>query len=190
MILGGDLRKGSKIIHKGQPYIVVDFQLVKPGKGGTYMRTKMKNLISGLMHEETFRADERLETPNLETKTVMFAYKDDNIYHFIDQDNFEDISLDEDQITEVKDYLKDQTNYNVLYFNDRAITVTPPLFMELKVIETVPGVKGDTAQGGATKPATLESGLVIQVPLFVDEGNVIKIDTRTGGYVERIDKKK
>jgi elongation factor P len=190
VVLAGDLRKGTKILHKGDPYSVVEYQHVKPGKGGAYMRTKMKNLITGNVQEETFRAEEKLETPSLEYKEMLYVYEQDGLYQFLDQENYEQIAFSKDQVEEVLDYLKEQTVYNVLYFNDKAIAVNPPLFMALKVVETPPGVKGDTAQGGGTKPATLETGLVLQVPLFVNEGNILKVDTREGKYIERIDTKK
>ena len=190
MVLAGDLRKGTKILHKGAPYVVIEYQHVKPGKGGAFMRTKMKNMLTGLVHEETFRSEEKLETPNLAYRDMVFLYEDGDLYNFMDQDNYEQIALSKEQVEEVRDYLKEQIAYNILYFNDDPIAVTPPLHMELKVVETPPGVRGDTAQGGATKPATLETGLVIQVPLFIDEGAVIRVDTRDNRYIERVDKKK
>ncbi len=190
MVLAGDFKKGTKILYKGVPYTVVDYQHVKPGKGGAFMRTKMKNLLTGLVHEETFRAEEKLETPNLEYHDMSFLYQEDGLYHFMDQESYEQVTLNRKQLEEVLDYIKEQTIYNVLYFDGRPIAVNPPLHMELKVIETPPGVRGDTAQGAGTKPATLETGLVLQVPLFVDEGDIIRIDTRDNRYIERIDKKK
>lgn len=190
MVLAGDLRRGTKILFKGDPYTVVEFQHVKPGKGGAYMRTKMKNMITGLVHEETFRSEEKLETPDLQYHDMLYLYEQGGLYEFLDQDSYEQVAFDKNQISEVVDFLKEQTVYNVLYFNDKPITVAAPLFMELEVTETPPGVKGDTAQGGATKPATLETGLVLQVPLFLNEGDIIKVDTRESKYVERVDKKK
>jgi elongation factor P len=190
VILAGDLRKGSKILYKGEPYTVIDYQHVKPGKGGAYMRTKMKNLITGLVHEETFRSEEKLEIPDLENRQALYIYKQDGIYEFIDQENFEQISLSKDQIEDVINFLKEQTIYNILYFKDKPIAINPPLFMDLEVIETLPGVKGDTAQGAGYKPATLETGLVLQVPLFINQGDIIKVDTRDSKYIERIDKKR
>lgn len=188
MISTSDFRKGSKILFRNEPYVVVDFQWVKPGKGGAYIRTKMRNMITGLVHEETFRSGEKLEVPDLEYRDMQYLYHDDGHYHFLDQGNYEQVSLDKDQIEEIESFLKEQETYNVLYFSGQPIAVTPPLFMNLKVIETQPGVRGDTAQGGATKPATLETGLVVQVPLFVNEGEVIKVDTRDSNYIERIKK--
>lgn len=168
--------------------MVMDYQWVKPGKGGAFIRTKMKNMITGLVHEETFRSGEKLETPDLMYRSMQYLYAEDETYHFLDQESYEQVSLSKDQLEEVHDYLKEQEIYTVLYFGEKPIAVTPPLFMELKVAETQPGVRGDTAQGGATKPATLESGLVLQVPLFVQEGDILKVDTRDGKYIERIKK--
>jgi len=190
VVAAGDLRKGTKILYKGEPYTVVEFQHVKPGKGGAYMRTKMKNLITGNMQEETFRSEEKLESPDLQYKEMLYVYEQDGLYEFLDQESFEQIAFNKDQVSEVLDYLKEQTVYNVLYFNDKPIAVNPPLFLELEVKETPPGVKGDTAQGAGTKPATLETGLVLQVPLFINEGTIIKVDTREGKYIERVDTKK
>ena len=190
MILAGDLRKGSKLLFRNEPYIVLDFHLVKPGKGGTYARTKMKNLITGLTHEETFNSGEKLESPDLEYREVMYVYKDGDMYQFIDQESYEELSFSKKQLHEVADFLKEQQIYSVLNFNGKPIGVTAPNFMELKVIETVPGVRGDTAQGAANKPAKLETGITIQVPLFVVEGDILKVDTRDSSYIERIDKKK
>jgi elongation factor P len=181
-----DFRKGAKILYKGEPYMVIEYHHVKPGKGGAFVRTKMKNMITGLVHEETFRSGEKFPEPDLEYRTMQYLYAD-NLYHFMDQESFEQISLNKEQINDVLPYLKDQVIYTILYFEGSPIAVTPPLFMELEVKETPPGVKGDTAQGGS-KPATLETGLVLQVPLFVNEGDVIKVDTRDGQYIERIQK--
>lgn len=181
-----DFRKGLKILFRDEPYMILEYQLVKPGKGGTFLRTKMKNMITGLIREETFRSTEKFPEPNISYKEVAYLYKDNDLYHFMDQENYEEIVMNRDHLDEVLEYLKEQAIYNVLYFNNNPISVTPPMFMELKVIETTPGVKGDTAQGAGSKPATLETGLVIQIPLFVNEGDIIKVDTRQNEYVERI----
>lgn len=191
MILAGDFKKGTKILFRDEPYNVLDYQHVKPGKGGAFIRTKMKNLITGLVREETFRSDEKLPTPNLEYKDMTYLYEEDGMYQFMDQATYEQIPLSKDQIGDVLDYLKEQATYIMLYFNEKPIAVTPPMHLDLKVIETVPGIRGDTAQGAANKPATLETGLVLQVPLFVNEGDTLRIDTREGKYIERVvDKKK
>lgn len=188
MVSASDFRKGTKVLYRDEPYVVLDYQHVKPGKGGAYIRCKLKNLVSGLIIEETFRVDEKFEIPDLVKKDVQYLYADNSFYHFMDQDSFEEIILNKDQITDILDYLKEQFVYTVLYFDDRPIAVTPPLFMELEVIDTPPGVRGDTAQGAGTKPAKLETGFVAQVPLFVQEGEQVKIDTRTGEYIERVKK--
>lgn len=186
MILASDLRKGTKFLYKGEPHIVIDFQHVKPGKGGAFMKTKMKNLISGSTYEETFRSEEKFQIPDLQYRQMQFLYTDGEDYNFMDQDSYDQLPFTKDQVETVVDYLKEQEVYDVLYFQEKPIAVNPPMFMNLKVVETVPGVKGNTAQGGATKPATMETGLVLQVPLFVNEGEVIKVDTRDGVYIERI----
>lgn len=189
MILVSDIKKGSKILHKGQPYLVLEYQHVKPGKGGAFLRTKMKNMITGLTHEETFRSEEKLQTPDLEYREMQYLYNEGPLYNFMDQESFEQVSFNKKQLEDVLPVLKEQIIYDVLYFDGNPITVTAPLFMELAIKETVPGVRGDTAQGSATKPATTETGLTLQVPLFVNEGDVIKVDTRTLEYIERLTKR-
>lgn len=188
MIATSDFKKGCKILFRDEPYMVTDYHHVKPGKGGAFVRTKMKNMITGLMREELFRSGEKFDDPELQYKEMTYLYKDGDVYSFMDQESFDQVTLTEKQLEEVIDYLKEQIIYTVLYFGERPIGVTPPLFMELEVTETVPGVKGDTAQGGGTKSAKLESGLVLQVPLFVNEGDILRIDTRDGKYIERMNK--
>jgi len=188
VISASDFRKGTKVLYRDEPYVILDYQHVKPGKGGAYVRSKLKNLITGSVFEETFRVDEKFDVPDLVNREMQYLYADNSFYHFMDQESFEEVILNKDQITDILDYLKEQEIYTVLYFNDRPIAVTPPLFMELEVKETPPGVRGDTAQGSGSKPATLETGLVVQVPLFVAEGDKLKIDTRTGEYIERVKK--
>jgi len=185
MIATSDFRKGStKILWNNEPWIVMDYQLVKPGKGGTYLRTKLKNLITGRVLEETFRSAEKFDEPDLEYKTMQYLYKDEH-YNFMDQESYDQVAFNEDQVEIVKKYLKDGIIYNILQFKGKPILVEPPTFMELEVVETVPGVKGDTAQGGS-KPAKLETGLVVQVPLFINEGHKVKIDTRENKYIEKV----
>jgi len=186
VVATSDFKKGTKILFRDEPYMVLEFTHVKPGKGGAFVRTKMKNMITGLVREETFRSGEKFQSPDLEYKELQYLYPEDELYNFMDQESFEQVALGKDQINDVLDYLKEQIIYTILYFQGRPIAVTPPMFMELEVKETMPGVKGDTAQGGATKPATLETGLVVQIPLFVNEGDVVKIDTRDGSYMERV----
>ncbi|MCK5633287.1 elongation factor P [bacterium] len=186
MIATSDFKKGVKILFKNEPYMVLEYTHVKPGKGGAYVKTKMKNMITGLIREETFRSGEKFESPDLEYKDLQYLYPEDDLYNFMDQNSYDQVILGKDQISSVFDYLKEQVVYTLLYFQGRPIAVTPPMFMELEVKETLPGVRGDTAQGGATKPATLETGLVIQIPLFVNEGDFVKVDTRDGSYMERV----
>jgi elongation factor P len=188
VIATSDFKKGTKILFRDEPYMVLDYQHVKPGKGGAFVKTKMKNMITGLVREETFRSGEKFPKPDMQYRDMQYLYEDDGLYNFMDQDSYEQVALNKDQLSEVLYYLKEQTIYTMLYFNGKPIGVTPPIFMELKVIETQPGVRGDTAQGGATKPATLETGLVVQVPLFVNDDDIIKVDTRDGKYIERIKK--
>ncbi|HJM69092.1 MAG TPA: elongation factor P [Candidatus Babeliales bacterium] len=185
MITASDLRKGTKFIYKDEPHMVIGFQHVKPGKGGAFVKTKMKNMISGAIYEETFRTEEKFHQPDMQYQDVQFLYSDPEGYHFMDQESYEQIALTEDQLKDVKDFLKEEIIYKILAFEGKPIAVTPPLFMDLEVTETVPGIRGDTAQGRATKPATLETGLVLQVPLFVNEGDRVKVDTRDSKYLER-----
>ncbi|MDR3550655.1 MAG: elongation factor P [Candidatus Babeliales bacterium] len=188
MIATSDFRKGAKILYKEQPYSIIDYQHVKPGKGGAFVRTRMKNMITGLVHEDTFRSGEKFDAPNLEYRDMVYLYQEDGIYQFMDQDNYEQVGFNKDQLDQALDYLKEQEVYKIINFEDKPIAVTPPLFMVLTVTETPPGCKGDTAQGAGTKPATLETGLVVQVPLFVHEGDKVKVDTRDGNYIERVQK--
>jgi elongation factor P len=188
VISTSDFRKGCKILFRDAPYMVLEYHHVKPGKGGAFVRTRMKNLLTGLVHEELFRSGEKFQDPNLEYKQMQYLYEEGGQYNFMDQESYEQIILDKLQLEEVLDFLKEQTIYTVLYFSEKPIAVTPPLFMELEVKETPPGVRGDTAQGAGYKPATLETGLVIQVPLFINEGDLLKIDTRTSTYLERVKK--
>ena len=188
MIATNDFKKGIKILYNNAPYMVLDYHHVKPGKGGAFVKTKMRNMITGLIWEDTFRSGEKFEQPDLEYHEMQYLYSDGDLYHFMDQETYDQVTFNKDQITEVLDFLKEQSVYTVLNFEGKPIAVTPPMFMELMVKETMPGVRGDTAQGGATKPATLESGFVIQVPLFVNEGDYVRIDTRDGNYMERVKK--
>ena len=186
VIATSDFKKGTKILYNNAPYMVLDYQHVKPGKGGAFVRTKMKNMITGLVHEETFRSGEKFPSPDLEYREMQYLYEDDGLYNFMDQESFEQVALNKSQLEEVLNYLKEQTVYTILYFEGKPIAVTPPMFMELEVTETPPGVKGDTAQGGGSKPATLETGMVLQVPLFVQEGDLVRVDTRKDEYIERV----
>lgn len=189
MISASEFRKNTKFLYNGHPHVVVDFQHVKPGKGGAFVRTKMKDMITGSTYEETFRVEDKFPTPDLKYRDMQYLYKDGDEYNFMDQESYEQLALSADQMEEVLPYLKEQITYSVLFFESKPISVTPPIHMEFVVKEAPPGVRGNTAQGGATKPITLETGLVLQAPLFVEEGDIIKVDTRDAKYIERIQKK-
>lgn len=188
MIFAGDFRKGTKFIHKGDPHVVITFQHNKIANRRAIVRTKIRNMINGSIYEENFRAEDKFEVPDLQYRQMQFLYTEGDEYHFMDQDTYDQVVLSKWQLEDVLSYLKSDLVYSILYFNERPIEVTAPMFVELKVTETMPGVRGDTAQGGATKPATMETGVVIQVPLFVNEDDIVKIDTRDNSYIERVKK--
>ena len=179
-----DFRKGLKIEFKNEPYIIVDFLHVKPGKGGAFIRTKLKNMITGRVLDETFRSGEKVDRPDLEEKDVQYLYLDQEGYCFMDNETYEQIFLPEDHVGEAKNFLQENVNVKLLFYQGRPIGLDLPTTVDLTVVTSDPGLKGDTATG-ATKPVTLETGLVVQVPLFINEGDVLKIDTRTGEYIER-----
>ena len=179
-----EFKKGLRIVHDGQPYQIVDFQHVKPGKGGAFVRTKLKHMRSGRVVDPTYRAGEKVELVEYEDKHMQFLYKDDR-YHFMDTESYEQVSLSADEVGEARLYLKENTEVDVLYIDGAPTTVEVPNFVELAIAKTDPGVRGDTAQGG-TKPATLETGAVVNVPLFLNEGDIVKVDTRTGEYLGRM----
>ena len=178
-----DFRKGMKIEFDGEPYVIVDSQHVKPGKGGAFVRTKLKHMRLGTVIDNTFRAGEKVPLVNFEEKRMQFLYRDDHL-HFMDLDTYDQISLSKEDVGEAKDFLKENTVVDVLYVNDSPIAVELPNFVELVVVKTDPGIRGDTASGGS-KPATLETGAVVSVPLFINEGDSVRIDTRTGEYLSR-----
>lgn len=182
-----DIRKGLKIQIDGTPFAVVDFQFVKPGKGVAFTRTKLRNMMTGAVIERTYRSGEKLEPANLEERQMQFLYVEGNMYVFMDTTTYDQIQLNEEQLGDNRYYLKDGIMVDVLLFDQNAIGVTPPNFVELEVISTEPGFKGDTSSGG-TKPAKLETGLEVNVPLFVNQGEILKIDTRTASYTERVKK--
>ena len=189
MIFAGDFRKGSKFLHKGNPHVVITFQHNKIANRRATVRTKVRDMITGSIYEENFRAEDKFEVPDLKYRQMQFLYQEGDEYHFMDQENYDQVVFKKWQLEDIISYLKTELAYTVLYFGDKPIEVNPPTFVELAVKETTPGVRGDTAQGGATKPATMESDLVLQVPLFVNEGDIIKIDTRDCSYIERVNKK-
>jgi elongation factor P len=182
-----DIRKGLKIQIDGEPYAVVEFQFVKPGKGTAFTRTRIKNLITGAVLDRTFRTGEKLEPANIEEREMQFLYHEGDSYHFMDTSTYDQMIITDDVLGDSAQLMPDNINVTVLIFNERPVGVTLPNFVELEVTHTEPGIKGDTASG-ATKPATLSTGAVINVPLFIEEGEILKIDTRTGEYIERVRK--
>lgn len=184
MISAGDFRKGMTIEIDGQVYSVVDFQHVKPGKGAAFVRTKIKNAITGSVLERTFNPSERIPRAHVETKEMQYLYNDGSLYYFMDTETYEQIPLNYNQVEEAIRFVKENMNVTIKFYKGEAFSVEAPFFVELEVTETEPGFKGDTATGG-NKPATLETGATLQVPLFIDIGDKIRIDTRTGEYMER-----
>lgn len=180
-----DFRNGLSIIQGNDIFTIVEFQHVKPGKGGAFVRTRLKNVRTGAVIEKTFRAGERMEQARLERKPMQFLYKQDDEYYLMNTETYDQISVSGDLIGEPVKYLKDGMEVTVVEHDGTIIAVEVPFFVELEVVETEPGVRGDTASGGS-KPATLETGAVIQVPFFVDVGDKVKVDTRTDAYLERV----
>lgn len=187
MIETNDFKKNAKLMVDGQPYVIVDFQHVKPGKGNQFTRTKMRNILTGQNLERTFKSGEKFDVPNIMTRTANYNYKDDVGYYFMDQTNFETIAVNPEEVGDSANYLIDNIEVTVLFYNDRPFGVDVPNAVNIKVVQTDPGFKGNTVSG-TTKPATLETGFVVQVPLHIKEGDVLRIDTRTGDYVERVNK--
>ncbi len=184
MITPNQFKAGLTILIDGEIYSVIEFHSVKPGKGGAFMRSKLRNLRTKKTIEKTFRVEERFEEAFVEDKKLQYLYNSGDTYHFMDSETFEEMIIDREKIANIVNYLKDNTEVTVVFYNNEIIEVKLPIFMELKISHTEPGIKGDTAKS-SFKPATLETGATIQVPLFINEGDVIKIDTRTGSYVER-----
>lgn len=180
-----DFRRGLKIELDGVPYAIIEFQHVKPGKGGAFVRTKLKNLVAGRVVDKTFRAGEKVGKPDLVEKSMQYLYAEGSQYYFMDNETYEQTFLTQEQLGESKNFLQENVTVTILYYQGKPIGVDLPIFVELRVVKTEPGVRGDTASGGS-KPATLETGAVIQAPLFINEGDKVRIDTRTGEYTERI----
>ncbi len=180
-----DFRNGMILSMGGDYWTIVEFQHVKPGKGGAFVRTKIKNLLTGQVKENTFRAGERVEEVRVVRRQYQYLYESAGMYYMMDKESFEQIPLAESMLDNKKGFLKENTDVDILIDGDRALLVELPTFVELEVKETEPGVRGDTAQG-ASKQATMETGLVVHVPLFVDIGDTLRIDTRTGKYVTRV----
>lgn len=185
MISAGEFRKGVTFEYEGNIYIVVDFQHVKPGKGAAFVRTKMKNIVTGQVLERTFNPTEKVEEAKIEKKEMQYLYNEDGIYYFMDMETYDQIPLNYDQVQEAMKYVIENMMVSIQFYKGKAFSVLPPMFVELNITDCEPGIQGDTSKAG-NKPATLETGLVIQVPLFVNNGDRIRIDTRTGEYMERL----
>lgn len=184
MIQGGDLRPGMKIELDGAPYVVLTYQWVKPGKGGAFNRTKLRNLKTGVIVDRTFRTEEKLPPAEVEEHEAQFLYQDGDAYHFMNTATYDQFFLTPAQVGEAREFLKPETVVTILFHRGEAVGMQLPMFVELAVAETDPGLRGDTASGGS-KPAKLESGAVIQVPLFIAVGDVVRVDTRSWTYIER-----
>ncbi len=185
MISSNDLRPGTTIEMEGVAYTVIDFQHVKPGKGAAFVRTKLKNIKTGNTQEVTFRAGEKIAKANMEKKEYQYMYANGDDFNFMDNETFDQIELTRDALGDSAKWLKEGMMVEILYFQGAIMGVSIPNFVELEIIDTPPGVKGDTASGGG-KPATLEGGAVVQVPFFVNQGDKIRVDTRTGEYLDRV----
>jgi len=185
MISAGEFRNGVTIELDGGLYIITDFQHVKPGKGAAFVRSTLKNLESGAVVEKTFRPSEKMPRAHIDRRDLQYLYSDGELYHFMDNESFEQLELNAKEIGDTMTFVKENEMVKVLEHNGRIFGIEPPMFVELTITETEPGFKGDTAQG-ATKPATVETGATIKVPLFVDTGETVKIDTRTGEYLGRV----
>jgi elongation factor P len=185
MISTGDLRRGLTIDLEGELWSVLDYHHLKIGRGSAQVRIKMRNLKTGTTVERSVQAGEKFRRAVLDRHTVQFLYKEDDIYHFMDQDTFDQIAMNSGQLGDATAYLQDNMQLDLMTFEGEPISVEMPTSVELKIVQTDPGFRGDTAAGG-TKPATLETGKVVQVPLFVGEGETIRVDTRTGQYLERV----
>ena len=185
MVSAGDFRNGLTIEFEGNVYQVIEFQHVKPGKGAAFVRTKLKNIKSGGVVEKTFRPTEKFENAHIERKEMQYLYQDGDLYNFMDVETYDQIALSKDDIGDALKFVKENEMVKMCSHNGSVFAVEPPLFVELRITETEPGFKGDTATG-ANKPATVETGAQVNVPLFVETGDKIQIDTRTGEYLKRV----
>lgn len=179
-----EIKSGVTILVDAEVYIVIDTQHVKPGKGAAFVRAKLRNLKNASIQEKTFRGDEKIEEAFVEERRLQYQYASGNLLHFMDQDNFEEITVSQDNLGDKKKFLKDNLEVTGYFYKNEILNISLPNFIEFKVVHTEPGIKGDTAKSG-TKPAEIETGAAVQVPLFINLGDRIKVDTRTGEYVER-----
>ena len=184
MIYAGDFRKGVTFEINGEPHVVIDFQHVKPGKGAAFVRTKYKNVLSGTIREEAFNPADKFPKARIDTKQMQYLYSDGELYYFMDPESFEQVPIGFEQVEDALKYIRENDEATIKFFKDIPFLVEAPNFVNLKVTETEPGVKGDTATN-STKAATVETGAVVQVPIFIEIGETIQIDTRTGDYLSR-----
>ena len=185
MVSAGDFKNGITVEIDGNIYQILEFQYVKPGKGAAFVRTKLKNIISGGVVEKTFRPTEKFPKAHIDRKDMQYLYQDGDLYNFMDVETYDQIALNADVVGDALKFVKENETVKICSHNGNVFSVEPPLFVELEITETEPGFKGDTAQG-ATKPAVVETGATVMVPLFVEQGDVLKIDTRTGEYLSRV----
>lgn len=185
MIQAGDFRKGTTFEMDGDVWQIIDFQHVKPGKGAAFVRTKIRSVMTGSNRDMTFNPNEKYEEARIETREMQYLYNDGTLYYFMDPDSYEQLPIDKASVEEAILYIKENDMATIKFFKGKAFQVSPPNFVELEITQTEPGIKGNTATG-ATKPATVETGATVNVPLFINEGDKIKIDTRTGEYLSRV----
>ncbi|MCQ2552399.1 MAG: elongation factor P [Clostridia bacterium] len=184
MIYASDFRNGMTFVLNGEPHVVLSFQHVKPGKGAAFVRTKYRNILTGATREEAFNPNDKFDQAVIETKQMQYLYNDGDLFYFMDPESYEQVPLAKDLVEEAMKYLRENDTATIKFYEGNAFIVEAPNFVDLKIIETEPGVKGNTATN-VTKAATVETGAVIQVPIFIEEGEVIQIDTRTGEYLGR-----
>jgi elongation factor P len=184
MISAGDFKNGVTVEIEGNVFQIMEFQHVKPGKGAAFVRAKLKNIINGGFVEKTFRPSEKFPKAHIERKDMQYLYQDGDLFNFMDMESYEQIALSGEVVGDALKFVKENDSVKICSYNGNVFSVEPPISVELTIIDTEPGFKGDTAQG-ATKPATLETGAVVFVPLFIEKGEVLKVDTRTGEYLSR-----
>jgi elongation factor P len=184
MVFAGDFRNGVTFELDGQVFQIVEFQHVKPGKGAAFVRTKLKNVLTGATVERTFNPGDKMPKAHIERKDMQFLYSDDDLFYFMDVESYEQMPINKAQVGDTLKFVKENMVCKILSFKGNVFGIEPPTFVELRIIETEPGYKGDTATN-VTKPATVETGAIVRVPLFVNQDDVIRIDTRSGEYLER-----
>lgn len=180
-----EIKSGLTILVEGQAYVIIETQHVKPGKGAAFVRAKLRNLKNSNVQEKTFRGDEKIDEAYIDERKLQYQYSSGDTFHFMDQDNFEEITIPEEVMGDKKKFLKDNLELTAYFYKDEILNVAMPNFIEVSIVHSEPGIKGDTAKAGM-KPAEIETGATIQVPLFINAGDKIKVDTRTGSYVERV----